>query len=76
LTMVYVAPAASPTTGGASAAATYTIVKGDTWDGIAKKNGIKTKELTAANPTINPAKIDIGQVVNLPPNAKKSQGVK
>lgn len=61
-----VAPAApaSATPGG-----TYTIQKGDTFIGIARRvygNEGKFKDIIAANPGVDPNKLQVGQVINLP----------
>ena len=47
------------------------IAKGDTLDKIAKKYGISTKALEAANPKINPKKMKIGDKVVIPAAAPK-----
>jgi LysM repeat protein len=44
----------------------YTVVKGDTLAGIAKKNGVTTKALEAANPGVVPTKLKIGQKLTIP----------
>jgi len=46
---------------------THTVVAGETAAGIARKTGVKLSALEAANPGMNPARIRIGQVLNLPP---------
>lgn len=45
---------------------THTVVAGETAVGIARKAGVKLNELEAANPGMNPARIRVGQVLNLP----------
>jgi murein DD-endopeptidase MepM/ murein hydrolase activator NlpD len=43
----------------------YKIAKGDTLTGIAKKNGLSTRELIALNPQIaNPDRVSIGQAIH------------
>src|ERR1035437_4085305 len=44
----------------------YTIVKGDTLAGIAKKSHVSVKALTEANPGLVPTKLKIGQKVQIP----------
>lgn len=39
---------------------TYTVVKGDTWSGIANSNGMTTKELLAINPDFDINRLQIG----------------
>ena|ERR1035441_9441731 len=46
---------------------THTVVAGETAVGIARKFGVKLSALEAANPSMNPARIHAGQVLNLPP---------
>jgi LysM repeat protein len=46
---------------------THTVVAGETAVGIARKFGVKLSALEAANPSMNPARIRAGQVLNLPP---------
>ena len=46
---------------------THTVVAGETAVGIARKAGVKLTTLEAANPGLNPARIRVGQVLNLPP---------
>jgi LysM repeat protein len=43
----------------------YTIVKGDTLAAIAKKNGMTLKALEAANPSVVPTKLKIGQKLTI-----------
>jgi LysM repeat protein len=56
------AAVASPTRSGA---ATHKVVQGETFYSIAKKHGIPTDKLVAANPTIKPSTLRPGQVVSL-----------
>jgi tetratricopeptide (TPR) repeat protein len=46
---------------------THTVVAGETAVGIARKYGVKLSALEAANPDMNPARIRVGQVLNIPP---------
>ena len=45
---------------------THTVVSGETAVGIARKYGVKLSALEAANPDMNPARIRVGQVLNIP----------
>ena len=45
---------------------THTVVSGETAIGIARKFGVKLSALVAANPGMNPSRIRIGQVLNIP----------
>lgn len=45
---------------------TYTIKAGDTLAEIAKNHGISLQALEAANPGINPTRLQLGQVIKLP----------
>jgi LysM repeat protein len=48
-------------------ATTYTVVRGDTMSGIARKLGVSLASLISANPQVtNPNVISIGQVLNVP----------
>jgi LysM repeat protein len=47
----------------------YKVVKGDVFYTIAKKNKTTVAKLTAANPGIDPAKLKIGQTLNIPASA-------
>ncbi|NLL84554.1 MAG: LysM peptidoglycan-binding domain-containing protein [Lentisphaerae bacterium] len=44
----------------------YTVVKGDTLSAIAKRYGLRWQDVAATNPDLNPAKLRIGQVIQLP----------
>jgi lipoprotein-anchoring transpeptidase ErfK/SrfK len=58
-------------TGSVAAAATYTAAPGDSLWLIARRHGISLRALLAVNPQIaNPDRIAVGQVVNLPADAK------
>lgn len=50
-------------------AAEYTVVKGDTLSGIAKKEVVSLKALEAANPNIVPTKMKIGDKLVIPAGA-------
>ena len=45
---------------------TYTIKAGDTFFAIAKRLGISVEALQAANPGVNPTKLQVGQIIKLP----------
>ena len=47
---------------------THTVVAGETAAGIARKSGVKLSALQAANPDMNPSRIRVGQVLNIPPS--------
>jgi LysM repeat protein len=55
--------------GTSTAAATYTVVPGDTFDAIAAKESITTLELEDANPDVSPTDIEVGEILNLPSSA-------
>jgi LysM repeat protein len=44
----------------------HTIVKGDTFAGLAQKYGVTVKAIQAANPGVDPAKLKLGQKVKIP----------
>jgi len=48
----------------------YVVQKGDTFYGIANKQGVSWEDLLKANPDINADKISIGQSINLPSSIK------
>ena len=56
------AVAAPPETAGTE----YVVVKGDSFWKIAKKNGVTVKAIQAANPGVDPAKLKVGQKLNIP----------
>jgi len=47
----------------------YTVVKGDSYYVIAKKYGVKMKDVEAANPTVPPTKLKVGMKVQIPASA-------
>jgi tetratricopeptide (TPR) repeat protein len=55
---------ANPTPAARSRA--HTVVAGETAVGIARKYGVKLSTLEAANPDMDPARIRVGQVLNIP----------
>lgn len=65
------APAPAPT-----GTTPYVIRKGDTLGAIAKRHKITLRALTEANPTVDPAKLKLGQTIHLPvsPEAAASAG--
>lgn len=50
-----------------SAATEYTIKAGDTFSSIAPKYNVTVKALLEANPTVDPAKLQIGKTILIPP---------
>lgn len=60
-------PAATQEVAGESKA--YKVVKGDTFAKIAKANGVSVKEITKANPSIEPSRLKVGQTIQIPPPA-------
>ena len=54
----------------ASGAQTYKVKSGDTLSKIAKELGVGLKSLEAANPTVDPAHIKVGQVLKVPAKAE------
>jgi len=46
---------------------THTITAGDTFTTIARKYQVKLAALTAANPTVDPRRMQPGRVLNIPP---------
>lgn len=52
--------------------ADYVVVKGDSLAKIAKKNGVTLKALQAANPSVVPTKLKIGQKLTIPAGGKAS----
>jgi LysM repeat protein len=58
----------APAAGGSE----YVVVKGDSLAKIAKKNGVSTKALQAANPGVVPTKLKVGQKLTIPAGGKTS----
>ena len=58
----------TPSTGSATMVRprTHTVAAGETAAGIARKYGLKLSALKAANPNIDPDRIRVGQVLNIP----------
>jgi LysM repeat protein len=52
----------------------HTIIKGDTFAILAKKYGVTTKAIEAANPGVNPTRLKIGQKIKIPPPKPASNG--
>lgn len=50
----------------AASAQEYTVQKGDTYSTIAPKFGVTVKALQTANPTVDPAKLQIGKKIVIP----------
>jgi LysM repeat protein len=50
-----------------SAQRTHAVAAGETEAAIARKFGVKLSALQAANPGVNPNRLHVGQVLNLPP---------
>ncbi len=50
----------------------YVVAKGDSFYSIAKKFHVKTKEVEAANPGITPAKLKVGQKIQIPAGGSSS----
>jgi len=61
-----IVPIVEPTQPSPAAATDYTILKGDTFSSIAPKFGITVKALQAANPTVDPSKLQIGKKIVIP----------
>ena len=49
------------------------VKKGDTFYGIAKDIGMSVDDITKANPNLDPAKLQIGQSINLPGSKKEKE---
>lgn len=53
---------------------TYTVQNGDTFDKLAASNGTTTAAIEAANPGIDPTKLQVGQKINLPSQNTQTVG--
>ena len=62
------APIAAPMTPGVPEGGTheYTIAKGDSFYSIAKKRGLSMSAVAKANPGVDPARLQVGQKIQLP----------
>jgi LysM repeat protein len=47
----------------------HTVASGENFWNIAKKYGVRHKDIVAANPTVVPTRMKIGQKINIPPKA-------
>jgi len=56
------------------AAQQYKIASGDTFSSLAKKFGVKVKAIEDANPNVDPKKLHVGQVVQIPAPASSTSG--
>ena len=72
LTLPAAATAATAAAPSRSGATSHKVVQGETFYSIAKKHGIPTDKLVAANPSIKPSALRPGQVVSLVGNASSS----
>jgi LysM repeat protein len=59
-------PTMDPMTAAPSAGQTYKIKSGDTFYGLAKQFGVTMQAIAAANPNVDPGKLQIGQTINIP----------
>ena len=57
---------AKPAPAKSTPARTHTVAAGETLAAIARKHGVSLNALESANPSINPKKLRVGQVLNLP----------
>ena len=65
-TPAYAEPVTPPPIVTPASASEYTIQKGDTFSTIAPKFHVTPKALQNANPTVDPAKLQIGKKINIP----------
>jgi LysM repeat protein len=61
-----VEPPVAPVAPAAGAATEYVVVSGDNYWTIGKKFGVSAKQITDANPGVDPAKLKIGQKLHIP----------
>lgn len=64
----------APVPDAAPAGKDYVVAKGDSFYSIAKKFGVKIKEIEAANPGVVPAKLKVGQKLQIPAGGSTSGG--
>jgi tetratricopeptide (TPR) repeat protein len=60
-------PGENRSAAGAGASRTYVVKAGDSPYAIARRAGVKLDALLAANPGLDPRKLQVGQTLNLPP---------
>lgn len=58
-------PTGAPGEKSAAGSTTYTIAAGDTFWSISQRFGLSVDQLKAANPGVDPSKLQIGQKINL-----------
>ncbi len=73
--VVVAPPPVTPPPQEMTAGTTYVVVKGDTLGKIAKANGVSLKALEAANPDAQPARLKIGEKLNLPASSADANAV-
>lgn len=66
--------AATPETGGAGSEAVYAVVEGDNYWNIAKRLGVSAADLKKANPGLDPRRLQLGQILNVPAAANAPAG--
>lgn len=65
-------PIVAPTPPPEPATTEYVVVKGDTLGKIAKSQGVSLKALEAANPTVQPTKLKVGQKLEIPASTSET----
>ena len=68
-TPVHPAPVAPVPSAPIATGTQHTIASGDNFWNISKKYGVKHRDIVAANPTVIPTRMKIGQKINIPPKA-------
>jgi len=66
--------AARPAPRAVAAARTHKVEWGETWYGIARENGISARDLSAANPDVDPEHLRSGEVIRIPRSASSAAG--
>jgi LysM repeat protein len=66
-------PTAVPVTAASASAGSYTVAKGDTLWGIARKLGVNAQELARVNGLNDPSKLKIGTVLKVPAPAARQE---